>query len=264
LNAPYLTPLLPSCSGCSALCRETCLILCIEESHSARECPGKPEGGGLTGECYNCGEVGHNKADCTNPRVERPFTGTCNLCSEEGHSARNCPQQECKLCKKTGHKAAECTNRRAPDWTGVPEVDAESAWRSVVDAAKAKDLDTFRVALKAYARSLDEDFNLHSVELALREDNLPVYLIAMKQEIAINHTIVDMIGNPGREHVLSIQLSDKPRRKKMSEGWPESPEENLKRLESCGYVQDIGVPLCGNCGGKSFPPYAENCQKLIR
>jgi hypothetical protein len=32
---------------------------CNLEGHFARECPEKPEGGGgLTGECYNCGEVG--------------------------------------------------------------------------------------------------------------------------------------------------------------------------------------------------------------
>jgi hypothetical protein len=31
---------------------------CNEEGHFARECPQKPEGGGLTGECFNCGEIG--------------------------------------------------------------------------------------------------------------------------------------------------------------------------------------------------------------
>jgi hypothetical protein len=120
----------------------------------------------------------------------------------------------------------------------------------LVDAAKEKDLDAFRIALKAYARAVDDAFSLPDVEQALREDKLPIYLIAKKQEIAVNNTIVDMVGNAGREFVLSIQLSAKPRRKKMAEGWPESPEENMKRLASCGFVQDIGVPLCSNCGGE--------------
>lgn len=137
-----------------------------------------------------------------------------------------------------------------PDWTGVPEVEPGQAWISLVDAAKAQDLDVFRVALKAYARSLDDKFNLQDVETALREDKLPIYLIAKKQEIEKNHTIVDLIGNPGREYILSIQLSDKPRRNIMAAGWPASREENLERLASCGTLQDIGVPLCGNCGGK--------------
>jgi hypothetical protein len=223
---------------------------CNQEGHFARECPDKPAGGGLTGECFNCGEVGHNKADCTNPRVERPFTGTCNLCSEEGHSARNCPKQSCKLCKKEGHKAAECKNRRAPDWTGIPELSSEDAWKLAVDAAKVKDIDAFRVALKAYARALDDKFDLPLVETTLREDNLPIYLIGLKRETAINHTIVDLIGNPGREYVFSIQDRAKPRRKKMASAWPETPEENMKRLASCGTVQDCGLPLCSNCGRK--------------
>jgi hypothetical protein len=250
----------PVACKCRLLHRCTVLMLssCNQEGHFARECPDKPEGGGLTGECFNCGEVGHNKADCTNPRVERAFTGTCNLCGEEGHPARSCPKnpQECRLCKQQGHKAIDCKERRMIDWTGIPELEAAEAWTALVDAAKSKDLDMFRTALKAYARSTNEDFSLQGVEGALREDNLPVYLIAMTQEIEKNMTIVDMIGSPGREFILTIQLSDKPRRKKMAEGWPESAEVNMTRLASAGFVQDIGVPLCGNCGGKSKHVYS--------
>lgn len=61
-------------------------------------------------------------------------------------------------------------------------------------------------------------------------------------------TIVDMIGNPEREFVLTIQLSEKPRRPKMALEWPKDSAENLQRLDSAGFVQDRGVPLCSNCG----------------
>jgi hypothetical protein len=125
---------------------------------------------------------------------------------------------------------------------------AEDAWISLIDAAKEKELDTFRLCLHAYARAVDEQFSLPAVEEALREDGLGVYLIAKQQEIAPNMTIVDLIGNAKKHFVLSIQLSAKPRRAKMAEGWPDTPEQNLERLGSAGFVQDCGVPLCNNCG----------------
>jgi hypothetical protein len=204
----------------------------------------------LTGECYNCGEVGHNKADCTNPRVERPFTGTCNACGQEGHAARSCPTspQKCRLCDQEGHRALDCKSRRIVNWTGVPELLAEQAWGALVDAATVKDVDAFRVALRAYARALDDQFDLPAVEEALRSDDLGVYLIAKQQDIAPNMTIIDLIGNPDREFVLSIQLSPKPRRARMAQGWPENQEQNMERLASAGFVEDRGVPLCNNCG----------------
>jgi hypothetical protein len=223
---------------------------CNQTGHFARECPDKPEGGGLTGECFNCGQVGHNKADCTNERVERPFSGTCNACGVEGHSARNCPTnpQKCKLCDQEGHVALDCDGRRVVDWTGIPELSAEDAWKALIDAANEKDLDAFRICLRAYARATIDQFSLAAVEMALREDGLSVYLIAKQQDIAPNMTIVDLVGNAKRHFVLSVQLSPKPRRAKLAQGWPESPEQNLERLSSAGFVQDCGVPMCGNCG----------------
>jgi hypothetical protein len=223
---------------------------CNQTGHFARECPDKPEGGGLTGECYNCGQVGHNKADCPNERVERPFNGNCNACGVEGHSARSCPTnpQKCKLCDQEGHVALNCEGRRTVDWTGIPELSAEDAWKALIDAAQEKDLDVFRICLRAYARAAPDVFSLSAVESALREDGLGVFLIAKQQDIAPNMTIVDLVGNAKRHFVLSIQLSAKPRRAKLAQGWPESPEENLERLSSAGFVQDCGVPMCGNCG----------------
>lgn len=127
-------------------------------------------------------------------------------------------------------------------------MEAGDAWTSLIDAAKEKDLDAFRVCLRAYARAIPDEFDLAMVEKSLREDGLGIYLIAKQQEIAPNMTIIDLVGNAKQEYVLSIQLSPKPRRAKMSQGWPKSPEQNLERLASAGFVQDCGVPMCSNCG----------------
>lgn len=117
----------------------------------------------------------------------------------------------------------------------------------LIDASEDKDLDTFRTCLRSYARAIDGEFNVSDVEIALRDSGLSVYLIALKQEIAPYMTIVDLIGNPDREFVLTIQLSAKPRRAKLAQGWPADTAENLERLRSAGFVQDRGVPMCSNC-----------------
>lgn len=57
-------------------------------------------------------------------------------------------------------------------------------------------------------------------------------------------------GKLGLKFQLQFQLSPKPKRKALSEGWPSSPEENMQRLEYAGEVVDKGVPLCSNCKGK--------------
>jgi hypothetical protein len=117
----------------------------------------------------------------------------------------------------------------------------------LVNASDEKDLDAFRTCLRSYARAIDGEFNVSDVENALRESDLPIYLIAIQQEVAPNMTIVDLIGNPDREFVLTIQLSAKPRRAKLAQGWPADAAENLERLKSAGFVQDRGVPICSNC-----------------
>jgi hypothetical protein len=65
-------------------------------------------------------------------------------------------------------------------------------------------------------------------------------------------TIVNLAGKIDQKYVLAITLSDKPKREKFAVGWPESAEENLERLNSCGFVMDRLVPMCDNCGGNIF------------
>lgn len=119
----------------------------------------------------------------------------------------------------------------------------------LLEACFSNDLDAVRIALRAYARAIGPDaFKLDEVEAALRDAGSPVFLIALKQDIAPQMTSLDLCGNPDQLFVLTLQKGPKPRRVKLSQGWPADPAENMERLKSAGLVVDRGVPLCSNCG----------------
>lgn len=130
------------------------------------------------------------------------------------------------------------------------EVHPDEAWTQLQKADADRDLDDFKTAFMQYINILP-DTNLADLEDALRKNNMNVYLIASEQELAVTHTIIDIHGQPGK-YVLSFQFSAKPRRRRQDAGWPSSPEENLERLNSAGFVMDSFVRLCSNCGGKYY------------
>ncbi len=35
------------------------------------------------------------------------------------------------------------------------------------------------------------------------------------------------------------------------DGWPQTAEENMERLENAGFVEERGLSMCTNCGGKA-------------
>lgn len=136
----------------------------------------------------------------------------------------------------------------------VPDMTGEEAWAMVVEADKTRDLDDFREALKAYLKALKSKsipIDLSQIEKTLRDDKMNVFLIALEKDISDVMTIVSPDGKLNCDYVLGFYFSDKPRRKNAVEGWPADPEDNLKRLENAGFVEDRRVPKCDNCGGTS-------------
>jgi hypothetical protein len=92
------------------------------------------------------------------------------------------------------------------------------------------------------------------LERVFREAGMKTYLIAKKQEVSDTHTIVNLQGEIDQEFVVSIQFSAKPRRLKFKDDWPESAEENMKRLRKAGIPMDRMVPKCWNCNGELCSP----------
>jgi hypothetical protein len=65
-------------------------------------------------------------------------------------------------------------------------------------------------------------------------------------------TIVNMKGESNQEYVLLIRDSPKAQYWDQ-EGWPETPEENLEHLKSCGVEVDRKVMFCYTCHSKLSP-----------
>jgi hypothetical protein len=63
-------------------------------------------------------------------------------------------------------------------------------------------------------------------------------------------TIVAMNGQPEQEHCLVIRFSPNPERQFEVEKWPQSTEENLERLKSCGFEVEKKVLYCTRCSGR--------------
>ncbi|WPH01737.1 Hypothetical protein R9X50_00458900 [Acrodontium crateriforme] len=225
---------------------------CHDPGHFARDCPHPRQENG--GGCFNCGEEGHMKSDCPNPRVPREFTGECHICAQPGHRASECPSKApgvCQICKSDAHSAAECDANRMVlmiEELRIDKKSAEEAWAALVKADKAKDIDDIKTAILAYVQAYPQ-ITINELEQCFRgaEPQMNTFIIAKRQEIAITQTIVNFQGERDQEYVISLQFSNKPRRAKFAEGWPENDEENMERLAKAGFVVDRMVTKCSNC-----------------
>lgn len=89
--------------------------------------------------------------------------------------------------------------------------------------------------------------DLKTLQIAFREANMKVWLIAREQEVSSTHTIVNLQGKIDCKYTVAFQYGLAPRRAKMAEGWPKTEEENIERLEDAGFPRDRMIPLCSNC-----------------
>ncbi|KAI9643994.1 hypothetical protein NHQ30_007346 [Ciborinia camelliae] len=218
---------------------------CGEEGHGKAECPNPPK----ARPCFNCGEEGHTKAECTNPAVAREFTGTCRICEQQGHRASDCPSAPPKLCnncKEEGHSILECKNPRKIERNDIEDVAAEVAWENLVKQSEEGDFDDMKDEAMKYIKA-SPDATYPQLEKAFRNQNIPIYLIAMEKELTQTFTNMDLQGNLDRKYSVSWRKSSKHSRPKEKENWPATPEENLERLADAGEPVDRGVPLCSRC-----------------
>lgn len=113
-------------------------------------------------------------------------------------------------------------------------------------AIKERDLDDVKDAIEKYSKACPEMTYLQLQE-GIFDSGLSLYLIAMERALLPTYTNMDLQGNLNKKYSISYRFSDKPQRPKEAEGWPETREEILSRLNDAGAVVENHVPYCSKC-----------------
>lgn len=125
-------------------------------------------------------------------------------------------------------------------------MDSEEAWAKLKAVDAERDMDDIKEAFEVYAKN-SPDVNFRTIEERSRAEKLNLHLVALEKVLPLNKTNVDLQGVADRRYAIGFQLSAKSRRLAMTATMlAASPEENLERLEECGYTVHSRVPVCFN------------------
>ncbi|KAI0972171.1 hypothetical protein F4678DRAFT_53286 [Xylaria arbuscula] len=156
-----------------------------------------------------------------------------------------------------GHTALECKNPRKIDRSDVEEVEAETAWKKITEAARERDMDDVKEAIQQYIKACP-DTTYVQLEGGFRSQKIEVYLIAMEsQSMMPTLTNMDFQGNLDKKYRVNYRFSSKPARPREREFWPGDDKENLARLEDAGEPVNRGLSKCSNCN--ELGHIAKNC-----
>ena len=125
-------------------------------------------------------------------------------------------------------------------------INCDVAWNRLLVADGERDLTEFKEAFIHYCKSAP-NVSFPDIQNILREHKMNTWLVAREQVIPDTYTSVNSQGKTDCKYVLSFQFGLTPRRKKTSESWPKTVEENFERLADAGFVMDAHVVKCSNC-----------------
>lgn len=133
------------------------------------------------------------------------------------------------------------------DRSRVEDKSVDEAWAMLKQASDDVDIGDFREAVEVLAKALDGNLSFLNLEKECRNRDFSIHLIALKKDVAIAYTNVDLDGSAGRTHTLAYFTSASCPRPILMPLWPKDAAENLERLEDVGVPMERGVPICGNC-----------------
>lgn len=167
--------------------------------------------------------------------MDCPVPMTCNNCGEEGHVRKD--------CEKAGQV----------DRNHIADMPADVAWEKIKVAAKmaaeTEDLDDVIEGVQEYLKALDGQSTYREVQEGLIADGIEVWLIPLETAMEPAWTNVDLQGVPDKKYKVNIRTKKTPARARERDGWPESTEEILSRLDDAGQPALSNKPRCYNCSG---------------
>ena len=187
--------------------------------------------------------------------------------------AKECPvPQTCRRCGNEGHMSKECTMVPPVDRSHIADKSVDDAWKNIEGAVKENDIDDLLIAFQEYVKAILVEFpetTYRRLQEGFNNHDLNVFLIALETEVEPSFTNIDLQGNADKKYTVSVRLSDKPRRPREREGWPENMNEILRRLDDAGERVSSQKRRCYNCnewghGSQECPePKVERSRETI-
>jgi hypothetical protein len=147
-----------------------------------------------------------------------------------------------------GHLQKSCDKVRKINRDDVADVSPEEAWGKIKAAAADRDVDDAKEAIQEYVKSLDGAPTYKDIQLGLIEANINLWFIPRERDLLGAFTNMDLQGNVDKKYTISYRFSENPSRPREREGWPETRDEILSRLDDAGETVDSGKTRCFNCG----------------
>lgn len=116
----------------------------------------------------------------------------------------------------------------------------------IKQAVKGRDIDDVKEAIQIYVKSSPET-TYAELERAFRNQDVPLWLIAIEKPLVSTLTNMDLQGNLGKKHTVTYRFQWNPPRPRDRELWPKDVDENIERLKDAGEVVHGGLPKCHNC-----------------
>jgi hypothetical protein len=125
-------------------------------------------------------------------------------------------------------------------------MDKDAAWDNIKKVAPTRDIDDIKEAIQIYVKAVPETTYVE-LERAFREQEIPIWLIAIEREILPTLTLMNLQGHLNKKFKVTYRTQWNAPRPAERELWPKDEEENLQRLEDAGEPVPRLMPKCTNC-----------------